>query len=175
MRAPLARIVLIAACALPWPGSASGADLTATKTATVVSDPLGNAAPKSLPGAVVEYKVLFTNPVGNTTNTVNALQIDDVLPTSVVLRVADLVGGAGPIEFADGGLVGLLGSGLTCPYVSLASTTDCFDFYDGSSWAYVPTPDANGYDARVRAIRIKPRSSFKVLGSFQIRYRVKIR
>lgn len=175
MRAQPIRSLMLATVALLCPGGAFGADLTATKTATVLSDPLGNLAPKSLPGAVVEYKVLFTNPVGNTTNTVNTLQIDDVLPTSVVLRVADLTGGTGPIEFADGGLVGLLASGLTCPYVSLASSTDCFDFYDGTSWSYVPTPDANGYDARVRAIRIKPRSNFRVLGSFQIRYRVMIR
>lgn len=175
MRALLLRTLMIATGALLCPGSAFGAELTATKTATVLSDPLGNAAPKSLPGAVVEYKVLFTNPVGNTINTVNTLQIDDVLPASVVLRVADLAAAGGPIEFADGGLLGLLGSGLTCPYVSLASATDCFDFSDGSNWGYVPVPDANGYDARVRAIRIKPRSNFKVLGSFQIRYRVMIR
>jgi hypothetical protein len=175
MRASFACRGLIAACALLVPSGALGADLTATKTATVLSDPLGNAAPKSLPGAIVEYKVVFTNPVGNTINTVNALQIDDVLPTSVILRVADLTSGVGPIEFADGGLIGLLGSGLTCAYASLASTSDCFDFYDGTSWSYAPVPDANGYDARVRAIRIKPRSNFKVLGSFQIRYRVMIR
>ncbi|MGY2733723.1 hypothetical protein [Sphingomonas sp. UYP23] len=175
MRARRSRVLVIAACALLGPGSAYGADLTATKTATVLSDPLGNAAPKSLPGAVVEYKVLFTNPVGNTGKTVDTMRIDDVLPASVVLRVANLASGTGPIEFADGGLVGLLASGLTCSFASLSSTTDCFDFYDGSSWSYAPTPDAQGYDVRVRAIRIKPGANFRVLGSFQIRYRVMIR
>lgn len=174
MRGRFSRILVMAACAL-CPGSAFGADLTATKTATVLSDPLGNAAPKSLPGAVVEYKVLFTNPVGNTLNTVSAMRIDDVLPTSVVLRVSNIASGTGPIEFADGGLLGLLASGLTCSFASLSSTTDCFDFYDGSSWSYAPTPDAQGYDARVRAIRVKPGATFRALGSFQIRYRVMIR
>jgi hypothetical protein len=173
-RVRLARLAVLA-CVLAVPARLLAAELTVTKTATVLSDPLGNASPKSLPGAVVEYKVLFTNPVGNTTNTVNTMQINDVLPTSVVLRVADLTSGTGPIEFADGGLVGLLASGLTCPYTSLASTTDAFDFYDGTSWSYAPVPDANGYDPRVRAIRIKPRSNFRALGSFQIRYRVMIR
>lgn len=174
MPASLSRILLAATCALLFPATAFGADLTATKTATVVSDPLGNLSPKSLPGAVVEYKVVFTNP-NIVTAIVTGVRVDDTLPTSVVLRVSDLVAGGGPIDFADGGVAGLLASGLTCPFTSLSSTTDCFDFYDGSSWTYAPTPDARGYDARVRAIRVKPGTNFRGLGSFQIRYRVMIR
>ena len=164
--------------AIVVPGGAVGAPLIVTKTATVISDPLGNLAPKSLPGAIVDYKVLFTNPVANVTKPVAAVVIDDVLPTTVILRVSDLIAGQGPVEFLDGGSVQLLtyaSSGLTCPFVSLSSTTDCIYFSDGTSWSYVPTPDANGYDANIRAIRIKPTTTFSTGGSFQIRYRVMIR
>lgn len=160
------------------PTVAIASNLVATKTATVISDPLNDPAPKSLPGAVVDYKVLFTNPVGNLSLPVRAVVVDDVLPTTVILRVSDLAGaGKGPVEFLDGSAAGtgLLGSGLTCTFTSLASTTDCIDFYDGTSWSYTPTPDVNGYDARVRAIRIKPLTTFSTSGSFQIRYRVMIR
>lgn len=173
------RVLAAVAAALllqPFPAAANA--LAVTKTATVVSDPLANAAPKSLPGAVVDYRVLFTNPLGNVTQPVRAIVIADTLPTNVVLRVSDIAtAGKGPIEFADGNLLGLglLGSGLSCPFVSLASTTDCVEFSNGTSWSYVPVPDADGYDANVRAIRVSPVTTFTTGGSFQLRYRVKIR
>lgn len=171
---------VLALFALVQPIPAQAAALTVTKTASVISDPLGNAAPKSLPGAVVDYKVMFTNPLGNLLSPVRNILVTDVLPTNVSLRVSDLNGtGSGPVEFNDGSLLGLglLGSGLTCAYTSLASTTDCIDFSSdgGTTWTYTPAPDANGYDPNVRAIRIKPLTTFAAGGSFQLRYRVKIR
>lgn len=177
---PVSRLAAVVA-GLLVAAPALAAPLTASKTATVISDPLGNAAPKSLPGAVVDYKVLFTNPLSNAANLqpLTAMVIDDTLPSTVVLRVSDLGGaGTGPVEFLNGALIpglGLLNSGLTCTFVSLASTTDCIDFNDGTAWGYVPVPDANGYDARVRAIRIKPVTNFTAGGSFQVRYRVMIK
>ena len=45
----------------------------------------------------------------------------------------------------------------------------------GTSWGYAPSPDSNGYDANVRAIRLKPSTTFSTGGAFQIRYRVRIR
>lgn len=160
------------------PVTATADALNATKSATVVSDPVDTIAPKAIPGAIVDYRVLFTNPLGNTLSPVRITQIDDVLPTRVILRVTDLSGtGKGPVEFVEGSLLGtgLLASGLTCTFTSLASTSDCFDFFDGSSWTYQPVPDADGFDANVRAIRVKPTSTFTTGGAFQIRYRVKIR
>lgn len=173
-------IAALAGLGLLAPVAAPAAPLTATKTATVISDPLGDAAPKSLPGAIVDYRIVFTNPVANIGNArpLTAMMIDDVLPATVVLRVSDLVTGKGPVEFLDGAVIpglGLLNSGLTCGFVALASTTDCVDFNDGTAWGYVPVPDADGYDARVRAIRIMPITNFTAGGSFQLRFRVKIR
>ena len=172
-------ILVVAGLGITVLPQAAGADpLTVTKTALVVADQVNLAAPKALPGATVDYRVLFTNPTANLLTPVRNISVEDVLPTRVVLRVADLAAaGKGPVEFLDGSLLGLglLGSGLTCGFTSYASTTDCIDFFDGTSWTYVPTPDADGYDARVRAIRVKPVTTFTTNGSFQIRYRVKIR
>jgi uncharacterized repeat protein (TIGR01451 family) len=159
-------------------GVARADDLSVTKTATVVSDSLNALNPRSLPGAVVDYKIIFTNPVGNLFKPVRNIVVSDMLPANVVMRVADLSGaGAGPVEFNDGSLLGLglLGSGLTYTFTSLGSGSDQLEFYDGSSWTYTPIPDANGYDAAVRGIRVKPTTTFATSGSFQIRFRVKIR
>lgn len=167
----------LAALAVALHPTLAAADaLTATKTATVISDPVGSVAPKSLPGAVVDYKIVFTNPLANALKPVANVVVEDQLPANVILRVSDLAAaGKGPVEFLDGGLLGLLGSGMTCNFVSLASTTDCIEFSDGTSWTYVPAPDADGYDANVRAIRVRPLTTFTTAGSFQLRYRVKIR
>ncbi|WP_375396916.1 hypothetical protein [uncultured Sphingomonas sp.] len=172
-------ILICAIAAMLQPRAAVAADLVVTKTVAVISDPVGSAAPKSLPGAVADYKVLFTNPLANAAQPVRAIVVVDVLPANVILRVTDLAGpGMGPVEFVDGNLLGLgLGSsGLTCGFTSLSSITDCIEFStDGTTWSYVPVPDADGYDANVRAIRVKPVTTFSTTGSFQLRYRVKIK
>ncbi|WP_242187398.1 hypothetical protein [Sphingomonas sp. CARO-RG-8B-R24-01] len=173
-----ATILLAGLAAMLLPGMAAADQLSVTKTASVVSDPVNTIAPKAIPGAIVDYRVLFTNPATNALLPVRNITVDDVLPARVILRVADLAGtGKGPVEFLDGSLLGLgLGSSnLSCTFTSLASATDCVDFFDGTSWGYVPTPDADGFDSRVSAIRLKPTTTFATSGSFQIRYRVKIR
>lgn len=175
MRRALLGLAALGVAALPQTANAD--PLGVTKTALVVADQISTVAPKALPSATVDYRVLFTNPLGNTLTPVRNISVEDILPARVVLRVADLAGtGKGPVEFVDGSLLGLglLGSGLACGFTSFASTTDCVDFSDGTNWTYVPTPDANGYDARVRAIRVRPVTTFATNGSFQIRYRVKI-
>ncbi|MBN8809336.1 MAG: hypothetical protein J0I47_14025 [Sphingomonas sp.] len=170
------RTMLVLAAVLQ-PTLAGATDLTVTKTATVVNDPVGSVAPKSLPGAEVDYTVLFTNPLGNLGQPVRNITITDTLPVNVILRVSDIASaGKGPIEFLDGSVLGIGGSGLTCTFVSLASTSDCVDFStDGATWTYVPVPDAAGYDANVRAIRVRPATTFNTSGSFQLRYRVRIK
>lgn len=174
------RGLFLAILALCWAAPAMADPLTITKTATVISDPLGyTLTPRSLPGAVVDYKVLYQNPGANLFKPVKNIVTDDVLPANVVLKVSDLVtAGKGPLEFLDGSLLGLGlgGSGLTYAFTSLASQADSIDFSNGTSWGYVPQPDAQGYDANVRAIRISTGSTTFAAGtSFQIRYRVKIK
>lgn len=155
--------------------------LTITKTATVISDPLGyTVTPRSLPGAVVDYKVLYLNPNANWLWPVRNIVMEDMLPANVILRVADIAtAGKGPVEFLDGSLLGtgLGGSGLAYTFTSLASTTDGIDFYNGTTWTYTPTPDASGYDANVRGIRVRTNANttFATGTQFQFRFRVKIR
>jgi hypothetical protein len=168
------RHLILAALAIAAPAVAD--TLTISKSATIVSDTLGNLIPRSMPGSVVDYRVTLSNPASNLGKPVRNMQMDDPLPANVILRVSDIAtAGKGPVEFVDGGLLGLGASALTCTFVSLSSTTDCIDFYDGTSWTYTPVPDVNGYDANVRAIRVRPVTTFATGGSFQLRYRVKIR
>lgn len=163
----------IAGIAMP----AAAAPLTITKSATTVSDPMGNLIPRALPGAVVDYKILATNPTANALVPVRNLMMVDQLPANMILRVTDLVTGKGPVEFADGNLLGtgLLASGLTYTFTSLSSTTDGIEFWNGTTWSYQPVPDADGYDANVRAIRVTLGGTFSTLTSFQLRLRAKIR
>jgi hypothetical protein len=161
-------LLLLALAAAP----ARADPLTIIKTVTIVSDPVGNAVPRSVPGAVADYRTTATNPVANVAKPVRNLVLAETLPADVVLRVTDLAGaGKGPVEFADG----LPPSGLTYAYSAATPTTDGLEFSNGTTWAYQPVPDADGYDANVRAIRITLGSTFATATSFQLRYRTRIR
>jgi hypothetical protein len=153
--------------------------LTMTKSVTVISDPLGTLVPRSLPGSVVEYKTRTTNPIGNLLTTVKDLLLVENLPANVELRVADLAAsGKGPVEFADGNLLGtgLLSSGLNYAYSATTPATDGLEFStNGTNWSYQPVANAAGYDPAVRAIRVKLTGSFSSATSFQLRYRARIR
>jgi uncharacterized repeat protein (TIGR01451 family) len=118
--------------------------LTVLKTSTVLSDPTGSATPKRIPLAVVRYDILVTNS-GPGTVDANTLVVTDPVPENSVLYV----GGASPVAFINGSPV----SGLTYNYAtnvtySSVSASGPFD--------YTPVPDANGFDAAVRAVRIAP-------------------
>ena len=152
--------------------------LVITKSVTMISDPLGNVFPRSVPGSVADYKTLATNPLANVVKPVRNIVLVETLPDTVDLRVLDLGGaGKGPVEFADGSLLGtgLLSSGLTYVYSAATPAADGIEFWNGSTWAYQPVADANGYDHAVRAIRITLGATFATTTSFQLRYRVKIR
>lgn len=152
--------------------------ITVTKTVTAVSDPLGNLAPRLLPGAVADYRTTATNPLGNTLNAVRRLVLTETLPPDVILRVTDLAAaGKGPVDFMDVNVLGtgLLATGLSLTYSASAPTTDGVEFFDGTNWTYQPVADANGYDARVRAVRLTLTGTFSAGTSFQLRYRVTIR
>ncbi|MEC3951347.1 hypothetical protein [Sphingobium sp. HWE2-09] len=151
--------------------------IIATKSVGMVSDPMGNAIPRAIPGAVVDYTATLANPIANLGKTVRGIVFEDQLPANVILRVSDLgASGSGPVVFTNGAIVlGVGDSGLTYSFSSLASTADGIEFSDGTSWTYTPVPDASGYDANVRAIRVKPLTTFKAGGSFTVRFRVKLR
>jgi hypothetical protein len=179
-----ARLRLLAPCCLAptclvAPPALAAAALTVTKSVSVVADRVNTVAFKALPGATVEETVLVVSPLGNATAAIAAVGVVDTLPAAVKLRVVDLgAAGSGPVSFADGDVLGLglLGSGLTFRFVSLASGTDGVDFSsDGVTWTYVPSADADGCDANVRAIRVRLSGSQVAGSGFRLRYRVVIR
>lgn len=168
------RLVPIA-LAMPAPLAAAG--LTVTRTTSIVADGVNLANPKALPGAVLDEAVVVVSPLANGLAAIGGVTVTDTIPAGLSLRVADLgAAGSGPVEFADGSILGLLGSGLSCRFTSLASTSDNVDFSsDGATWGYVPVPDAGGYDARVRAIRVRLSGNQATGSGFRLRYRVRIR
>lgn len=171
--------VLMPALLLPF-ATAQGADLAIVKAMTVVADQVNTANPKALPGSSLDYAITVTNPLGNGLAPVRNEVIADVIPARLALRVADYgAAGSGPVEFADGNLLGtgLLATGLTYNFVSLASATDAVDFSSdgGATWTYVPTADAGGYDARVNAIRVRLTGTHSAGTSFRLRFRTRIR
>ena len=157
--------------------SAGAAPLTLVKSSSVVADQVSATNPKALPGSTIDYALNVTNPATNGIVPVGAVVITETIPTTVKLRVADYgAAGSGPIEFADGSLLGtgLLASGLAYRFLSLGSTTDGVEFSSGSGWTYVPVADAAGYDANVRGVRITMTGTQTSGTTFRLRYRVQV-
>ena len=151
--------------------------LTLLKFANVISDPFNNGVnPKAIPGAILSYTVRLTNS-GPGTVDANTVVISDPLPATVDLFVGNLAGpGSGPVAFSDG----TPASGMGWTFTSLGSTADSVDFsQDGIVWTYTPVPDANGFDATVRHIRLKPTGIMSAAGvgnpSLDLLFRVRIR
>lgn len=149
--------------------------LTVVKLATVESDPVnGSSSPKAVPGAIVEYQIIVTNPAANPIDG-NTVFITDPLPAQLELRVADIGGsGSGPVSFTEGSPV----SGLTYSFVSLSNATDdvAFSSDNGATWTYTPTPGGDGTDSAVTHIRINPKGIFNANNAqFTLRFRVRIK
>ena len=141
--------------------------LTILKTSTPVSDPTGSAQPKRIPGAVVRYDISVTNS-GPGVVDANTLVIIDPVPANTTLYL----GGSPPVVFINGSPA----SGLSYNYVTHVSYSSV-----GASgpFTYTPVPDANGFDAAVRAIRIAPAGAMSGASggnnpSFTLQFQVRI-
>ena len=154
-----------------------GPGLRVAKTVAPTSDPInGTTNPKSIPGSVQLYNVRVTNqgsgPVDN-----NAVNIVDPVPANTRLFVGNLGGaGSGPVAFVNGSP----SSALTWTFTALNSTTDDVDFSNdnGATWTYVPVPDADGYDAAVTTLRMRPKGTMPGNAGgdpyFELRFRVTV-
>jgi hypothetical protein len=135
-----------------------GPTLQVRKQVQLLSDPLNGATlPRSIPGALQLYVVRLTNqgpgPVDG-----NSVAIIDKVPANTRLFVGDLgAPGSGPVSFVNG----TPASGLTWTFTALDNAADDLDFSNdgGVTWTYVPVPDADGYDAAVTDIRMRPKGT----------------
>lgn len=175
---PLTRMALAAAIAAAPLAVAAAASLQIVKSSSVVSDQVNTVNPRALPGADVDFALTVTNPGANSLAAVGSVTVTDTIPATARLRVGDYgAAGSGPVSFADGNLLGagLTGSGLTYTFKALGNTTDGLEFSDGTSWSYVPVADADGYDGKVRAIRVTLAGNQVSGTAFQLKYRVRLR
>jgi hypothetical protein len=141
--------------------------LSIAKTSVAYSDPVnGLTNPKLIPGGFANYTLTITAPA-STSPTNNSVIVTDALPTNLSLFVDTYAPGPGPVRFTAGS------SGLTYSFTSLANATDDLEFSNngGASWTYVPTIDANGVDANVTHVRIRPKGSMVPGSSFTINLR----
>ena len=153
---------------------------TITKVAMLISDPVnGVTNPKRIPGAIVEYTLLVTNP--GVAMTANSVLVVDALDASSALVVTDIGGaGSGPLAFTQGAVT----STLTYTYTNAASATDDLEYFNNTSGGTritVLTPNANGCDAAIKRIEVNPKGTFAdgtaagVDPSFSLRFRVCIK
>lgn len=164
-------------------GSAAiAAPLTMVKALIPVSDGVNLANPKLIPGAVLDYTITVTNPAVNgliPVQVIRGVTVDDTLPADVKMRVADIgTAGSGPVEFMDGSLLGLglLGSNLSLTYTALRNPDDgVFFSTNGSDFDYQPTPDADGYDSRIKAVRVRLTGTQAAGSNIRLRFRVGVR
>ena len=143
--------------------------LTILKTSSVLSDPVNNTTnPKRIPLAVVRYDVTVTNSGPGTVDS-GTLVITDPVPVDASLYVSTSAGD--PVVFVQG----TTASGLTYNYATQVTYSSV-----GISgpWGYAPSPDVNGFDSLVRAVRISPAGVMSAAGSgnpsFTIQFRVRI-
>lgn len=103
--------------------------------------------------------------------------ITEALPATTAFVVSDFSGpGTGPVRFQDGSSA----SGLSCVFVSLASTSDCFSFStDGTNFNHTPVDGGDGTDSAITHLRISPTGYMAPdIGSgatsFTLRFKAKI-
>jgi hypothetical protein len=155
-----------------------GPALRHTKTVAVLSDPFNGASnPRSIPGSLQQYAIGVSN-TGPGPVDANSIAIVDAVPANTRLYVLDIgAPGTGPVQFVDGAP----SSALNYSFIALASAADSLDFSNdgGTSWSYVPVPDADGFDAAVTHLRVRPGGTMAAnTGSgdprFELRLRVRV-
>jgi uncharacterized repeat protein (TIGR01451 family)/fimbrial isopeptide formation D2 family protein len=142
--------------------------LMLVKLATTLSDPInGTTNPKAIPGAVVEYQIIVTNPA-TTPADAGTVFVFDQIPAHMNLMVTDIGSpGSGPVQFVDGSP----SSGLT--YTPASDVV--FSSNGGSTWTYPPSAGADGTDPAVTNVRVAPQGAFNASGAqFTLKLRMRI-
>lgn len=120
--------------------------LQVTKVSSTISDPVnGTTNPYAIPGAIKAYDLSVSN-TGAGAVDADTLVLTDVIPDDLALFVD--TGSGDPVVFSDGGVA----SGVSLSFatgVRFSSQPG-----GGAPFDYVPTPDADGFDAAVTGVRI---------------------
>lgn len=167
-----------ALAALPQPLKAQLiGDVTVTTSSQIITDGVSFTNAKLLPSAVID----FTTQVANRSalpKLPDALFVTNPIPPQLILYVGDLAApGSGPVVFAQG----TRSSQLACTFGGIADGRDCLEFSNnnGATFNYEPVPDANGYDAAITHMRIRPQGLMAPAllqpASFVLRYRMKVK
>ena len=142
-------------------------DLIVTKAMVTSSDPVnGTTNPKAIPGATITYTIEVTN-VGPGTTDAGSMVITDAIADELALFV-DTSGGD-PIVFADG----TTPSGLTYAFGTDVSFSN--QAGGGAPFDYVPTPDAQGFDAAVTGVRVNPSGAMAGSAGSNPSFRIELR
>jgi len=155
-------------------------DIVLLKSVQTFSDPYNSETnPKAIPGAVMLYTVAASNQAVGATDA-DTVFITDPIPANTALFVGDINGvGSGPVLFTDG--TSPNDSGLSYAFISLDSVTDDVAFSNdgGTTYTYVPVPDADGCDTTVTHMRINPTGTFKAasggdIPTFDVKFKVRV-
>lgn len=120
--------------------------LQVAKVSSTISDPInGTTNPYAIPGAIKAYDLSVTN-AGAGAVDVDSLVLTDVIPDDLALFV-DTSGGD-PITFTDGAVSSTLSLNFSTG-VRFSNQPG-----GGAPFDYVPTPDADGFDATVTGVEI---------------------
>ncbi len=151
----------------------NGPDLVVFKMVAVEQDGF-NTGPtaKAIPRATAIYTIGISNQGSGAAG--NVVAFDD-LPPEVELYVDDYVT-SGPIHFVPVSSASL----MSVDFTTLDDPDDGVEFDDGTdTWILEPTPDGDGFDESVSAIRIQTTGTLPgstgTPPSFELRFRVRIK
>ena len=162
--------------ALGLPVATSGSPaLTLSVGSMVATNGITVTNPKATPGALLKVSAVATN-TGTGSPDPNSTTLTLPIPANTRFFLGDMAfSGSGPVQFTQGST----SSGLTYSWGGFSSTTDSLEFSNnsGSTWTYVPTPNAQQTDAAITNVRVKPSGTFATgtapnLPSFTVTYGV---
>jgi len=120
-------------------------DVSVAKRVQSLSDPVGGGGnPRSIPSAVMEYTIEVENR-GSASPDNDTLVVTDTIPPELALCVTSACYAGGPIVLDTS-------ASPVMPGVSLLSVE--YSNNGGTSFDYVPAPDAAGFDGNVDAVRV---------------------
>lgn len=125
-----------------------------SKSVAVASDPANASSnPKAIPGAELAYTITVTNSGAGAVDT-GTTAISDVIPVTMSLCVSTLCN-TPPVIFSCSAAPAC---GLSYNYATDVSYSN--QIGGAAPYTYAPVPDAAGFDANVRGVRINPTGIF---------------